>query len=128
DGSGVLLGGGALSVGEGSGDGLGDGADDGDGLGGGGTPSSFAMSCWIFVISAGVSHSGYVARTIRSCFTVAFSAFPNSVTRFGSESRGRSVQTKPFAAPASAGASRIVAGPIWSRIASSRICWRCIRP
>ena len=55
DGSGLggSVGGGAESVGWGLGTGDGDG-----GGGGGGTPRRAAMSCWIFVISAGVSHSG----------------------------------------------------------------------
>ena len=79
---------------------------------GSGTPSMLAMSLRILVISAFVSHSGYFGGTMRSCLTDAFWAFPNRSTRLGSDSRGRSVQTKPFAALNSAGALKMVSAPI----------------
>jgi len=100
--------------------------DEGDGAGGG-TPSMFAIAFRIFVTSAFVSHDGYLGGTMRSCLIEAFCAFAKSSTRFGSASRGRSVQAKPFAALNSAGALKIVSAPICSRIASRSVCWRCMR-
>jgi hypothetical protein len=81
--------------------------------GGGGTPRRAAIAFRILVISEVVSHDGYFGGTIRRCLTCELAAFEKRFTRFGSDARGRSVQVKPFAALNSAGAFRIVSGPIW---------------
>ena len=132
------MGGGSLGAGVGCGVALGAGiavgaaegarvgAAVGDGVGTG-TPTSFAMSARILWMTEGVSHSGYLGGTMRRCFTDASAAFPKSVTRLGSELRGRSVQVKPLAARKRSGAFRIVFGPMSPRIASSSVCWRDMR-
>ena len=61
------------------------------------------MSFWIFVTIDFVIQDGYFGGTMRRLFTAELAALPKSVTRFGSDSRGRSVQAKPFAARNSSG-------------------------
>src|SRR6185503_19537591 len=97
--------------------------DVGEGAGAGGaTPSRLAIAMRIWLISAFVSHAAYLGGTIRSCLTEAPCAFANNSTRFGSASRGRSVQAKPLAALNSAGALKIVSAPICCRIARRSVC------
>jgi uncharacterized protein YyaL (SSP411 family) len=122
---GAVLGDGVVPI---DGEGEGAGSIEGDGVGGGATPRSAAIALRICVISDEVSQDGYVGGTIRSCLTEACAAVPKRFTRFGSESRGRSVQVKPLAAAKRFGALKIVSGPMSSRIASSSVCCRPIRP
>ena len=114
--------------------GVGLGVGSGTGLGyldtaGSGLPGrSAATSLRICVIQAAVIHAGYVGGTIRRWRTSLPAVFPSSSTSAGRLSRGRSVQAAPLAAPKSAGAERMLCGPSCARIASSRICWRFMRP